>query len=60
MAKKKTGRPPTHGERSVSVRQRFDDGRTEQGKALKETLGALVAHYGGLSWKNYINQRKLI
>lgn len=41
------GRPPTHGARSATVRQRFDDKRTGQGKALHEAVNTLVAHFGG-------------
>lgn len=45
--KNPTGRPPTHGVESRTVRQRFDDKRTGQGRALHEALTALAQHFGG-------------
>jgi hypothetical protein len=45
--KKPTGRPPTHGVESSTVRKRFDDRRTAQGAALHETINSLLAHFGG-------------
>jgi hypothetical protein len=36
-----------HGARSISVAQRYDDRRTEQGKALYEAISALMEHFGG-------------
>jgi hypothetical protein len=43
----KRGRPPTHGAASVTVAQRYDDLRTEEGKALKAAIDSLMDHYGG-------------
>jgi hypothetical protein len=48
MAKKKMGRPPTHGARSVSVATRYDDKRTGQGRALHEAITSLVDHCADL------------
>ena len=36
-----------HGVKSGTVRQRFDDLRTSEGKALSEAMDALVTHFGG-------------
>jgi hypothetical protein len=37
----------THGAASGTVAQKYDDLRTQRGKALKETLDALILHFGG-------------
>jgi hypothetical protein len=36
-----------HGASSKTVAAKYDDLRTQRGKALKETIDALTEHYGG-------------